>query len=171
MPIRRRSQSRILALQALCVHDAMGESFSDRVLEFLRDSTLHVEAGIQPPVPDEVIRFARDLVAGAWTNRKRIDDLLTATAEHWTVARMTPVDRNVLRLGVYELLEEPGTAPQIIINEAIELARQFGDAESASFVNGVLDSIRVSQLGGEARRTSATSPSPTPEPENANGAL
>ena len=57
---------------------------------------------------------------------------------------MTPVDRNVLRLGLYELLEHPETPPQVVINEAIELARRFGDADSPAFVNGVLDAIRRS---------------------------
>jgi len=169
MPMRRRSQSRMLALQALCVHDAVGDAFAERLGEFLHDSTLHVEIGLEPPVADDIVRFARQLVTGAWAQRSRIDELLASTAEHWTVARMTPVDRNVLRLGVFELLEESETAPQIVINEAIELARAFGDAESPSFVNGVLDSIRVSKLGGAPRRGGESAPAP--HTENANGAV
>jgi N utilization substance protein B len=79
------------------------------------------------------------------------------------------VDRNILRLGMHELFEHPETPPQVVINEAIELARHFGDADSPAFVNGVLDAIRREYA--EASDSQPGSPKATKETEDSNGAL
>ena len=73
---------------------------------------------------------------------EEIDRRLAAAAENWRLSRMATVDRNVLRLGAYELLHAPATPPAVALNEAIELARRYGSAESPAFVNGVLDRLR-----------------------------
>lgn len=139
---RQRSQGRVLALQALCVFDALGDDFLPELDAFIRDSRGHVETGLELPVRPDAQRFARVLAEGAWKRRAAYDERLAACVKDWSVGRMSHVDRNILRLGLHELLDTPDTAPQIIINEAVELAHRFGDANSPAFVNGVLDAVR-----------------------------
>ena len=134
----------MLALQALCAFEAVGGQFSEQLDHFFHDECALADLEIELPPPDELLRFARRLALGTWAQWEVLNDKLSRTAAHWSLARMTPVDRNVLRLGLYELLEHPETPPQVVINEAIELARCFGDADSPAFVNGVLDAIRRS---------------------------
>jgi transcription antitermination protein NusB len=86
--------------------------------------------------------FATTLADGTVEHVAEIDALLEASAEHWRVARMPVMDRLVLRLAVYELLYERGTPPAVVIDEALELAKQFSTPEAARFVNGVLDAVR-----------------------------
>ena len=84
--------------------------------------------------------FARGLVTGVRKHRQEVDALLEQAAENWQLSRMSSTDRNVLRLGAYELLH--GDAPaQVVIDEAVELAKRFGAAQSSKFVNGILDKI------------------------------
>jgi N utilization substance protein B len=90
----------------------------------------------------EVKEFARRLFEGTVSEIESIDGLLRRHAEHWKLERMAAVDRNVLRLALYELLHNPETPPAVVINEALELARRFSTAESVDFVNGVLDAVR-----------------------------
>jgi N utilization substance protein B len=132
----------MLALQALCAFEAVGEQFAKQLDEFLGDEQVLADLDIRHPPARELLRFARALALGAWAQRQLLDDKLSQTAAHWSVSRMTPVDRNVLRIGLHELLACPETPPQVVINEAIELARRFGDADSPAFVNGVLDAVR-----------------------------
>jgi N utilization substance protein B len=84
--------------------------------------------------------FALSLLDGVRAHRKELDVVLDAKAKHWSVKRMAVVDRNILRLGAYEILYA-GTPGQVVINEAVELAKQFGDQQSPSFVNGILDRV------------------------------
>jgi len=93
-------------------------------------------------VDQEVMGFANRLVEGTIDNVDRIDVALARHAEHWRVPRMAAVDRNVLRLGTYELLIETTTPQAVVINEALEIARKFSTPESIQFINGILDSIR-----------------------------
>jgi transcription antitermination protein NusB len=95
----------------------------------------------------EVVDFAEHLVRGTWAHRTEIDRILGESATHWRVSRMAIVDRNVLRLAVHELLHEEATPPAVILDEAIELAKRFGNADSGPFVNGVLDAIRLRMDG------------------------
>lgn len=88
----------------------------------------------------KLVGLAKGLVAGVRRRRAEIDAALARTAEHWSLHRMAPTDRNVLRMGAYELLYED-TPPAIALDEAIELARRFGGAKSPAFVNGVLDRL------------------------------
>lgn len=92
---------------------------------------------------DEKTRsFANDLVNGARTNLDVIDDRIRTRAEHWRIERMAIVDRNVLRLAVYEFLFED-TPHTVVINEALEIARRFSSFEATQFINGVLDAIKL----------------------------
>ena len=85
--------------------------------------------------------FARDLVAAASERGTELDDLITASSKNWRIDRMSRVDRNILRLGACELLVFREVPVKVVINEAVELAKRFGTAESSAFVNGVLDRI------------------------------
>lgn len=97
----------------------------------------------------ELVDFARLLLAGVRTHRPAIDRQLRRRAENWTLERMSVTDRNVLRLATYEMLytDTPG---RVVIDEAIELARRFGAAQSAQFVNGVLDRLWKDHLSRPA---------------------
>jgi len=133
----------MLAVQALCAYEALGEAFDAQLPEFLHDEENLQELEIATPVADEIFEFASALARGAWSRRETIDGLLSRTVAHWSVARLTPVDRAILRLGVHELLENPpDRPPQVVINESLELARKFGEADSPAFINGVLDAVR-----------------------------
>lgn len=132
----------MLALQALCLFDALGDDFLGQLDEFLKDDETYRGMGWKTSLPKAALEFARTLAADTWRRRQRYDDLLNHSVLDWRVERMAPVDRNVLRLGLHELLECPETPFQVVINEAIELARMFGETESPVFVNGVLDGIR-----------------------------
>jgi N utilization substance protein B len=85
--------------------------------------------------------FARDLVAAASARAAQLDELITAASKNWRIDRMSRVDRNILRLGACELVAFREVPVKVVINEAIELAKRFGTAESSAFVNGVLDRI------------------------------
>lgn len=94
----------------------------------------------------ELIAYGLALFDGVVANKEAIDTKLKVVAENWRLSRMMPVDRNVLRLGTYELLLDPDAQPlEVVINEAIELARRFGSEDSPKFVNGILDKIGQSR--------------------------
>ncbi len=89
----------------------------------------------------ETLVFTEELVRGCETRRREIDRLLQRHSKNWRLDRMAWVDRNVLRLAAYELMFKKETPPKVVINEAIDLGKKFGSAESGSFINGILDSI------------------------------
>lgn len=90
--------------------------------------------------------YADGLVRGTWSALERVDALIREASTNWRLERMTRVDRNLLRMAVYELLEIPDVPRAVILDEAIELAKAFGGEESGAFVNGVLDRI-AEELG------------------------
>ncbi len=98
------------------------------------------ELEIDPAAQD----FARGLVAAATERTTQVDELITGSSKNWRIDRMSRVDRNILRLGTAELLAFPDVPVKVVINEAVELAKRFGTAESSAFVNGVLDRIATS---------------------------
>lgn len=143
MAYQYRSQARKLALQALCAYEAVGDGFREQLGRFLHDDEILADVGIEAPPDAEIVAFAQRITQAAWSRRGELDRRIEATAAHWSLARMTPVDRNILRLGLCELLEPAADASAaVIISEALELARVFGDADSPAFVNGVLDAAR-----------------------------
>lgn len=157
----------MLALQALCAFEAVGDTFSERLTEFINDPRILVDLQIETPIEPEVAQFADHVARGAWGRRREIDGMLERALIRWSLSRITPVDRNILRLGLFELLE-PGEAPMpVAIHEAIELAKRFGDTDSPSFVNGVLDAVRRDQLGGKdadpAPSAAAVNPQTSPD--------
>jgi N utilization substance protein B len=127
----RRSRAREVALQLLYESDrnAAGPEGRDRqfIESRLRGSALR--------------QFAQSLVDGVRTHEQRIDQIIEQVAQNWTLTRMTPVDRSILRIATFEVLFGPDTPPKVAIDEAIELAKRFGTAESGRFVNGILDRV------------------------------
>jgi N utilization substance protein B len=134
---RKRSRAREVALQLLVQGD-LNPSVERADLEGFVRARLG---------DAELEAFALTLYDGVQGHLADIDQELGQAARNWRVARMAVADRNVLRLGVYELLHQPGTPPGAVINEAIELARRFGSADSPAFVNGVLDRIHKDRGG------------------------
>lgn len=110
----------------------------DEIVRGYYGSLLVSEDSPAKPRADE---FAKDLLHGVTDNLAAIDDLITRHAAHWRLERMPAVDRNVLRIAVYEMLRTATPAP-IVIDEGLELARRFAGEESVQFVNGVLDAVR-----------------------------
>jgi len=92
--------------------------------------------------PEKVRVFATELFRGTISRIKEIDRLIQGHTKNWRLSRMAAVDRNVLRLAVFELLSDAKTPDTVVINEALEIAKKFSTNESAQFVNGVLDSIK-----------------------------
>jgi N utilization substance protein B len=82
------------------------------------------------------------LVEGVVANQEELDKLIRQHSEHWRLERMAAVDRNLLRLALYELLHVPEVPAKVVINEAVELAKKYGSEESGSFINGILDRVR-----------------------------
>jgi transcription antitermination protein NusB len=85
--------------------------------------------------------FFRQLAAGVMAHRDQIDTLINEASENWRISRMATVDRNLLRLSVYELIYLDDIPPSVTINEAVEIAKRYGSEESPSFINGILDKI------------------------------
>ena len=129
MSTRRRARE--IVLQLLYEADTNGSRQSDDSRQFIRSRLQGRKA---------LTQFACDLLEGTIKNRDAIDVKLTKLATNWTLPRMPVVDRNVLRLGAYEILhtETPG---RVAVNEAIVLAKRYGDTNSPRFVNGVLDRL------------------------------
>jgi len=147
----KREQGRVLAVQALYQWDLRSQEFDNQVDEFLSTST-------NDP---EVYFFARELTLGAWAFREQADGWIRKAAAHWEVDRMAAVDRNILRLGIYEMLGRDDIPPRVAIDQAIELAKRFGAAESGAFVNGILDHVlREAKPESVARGESGRAASP-----------
>ena len=138
MAARHRSRRR--ALQVLFEWDMRGDSV-DRAISHYYD-TLYSEESETKPKQD---RFMEELVRGTAAKRAEIDKKIEAKSEHWRIERMPAVDRNILRLAIYEMEQNAVPAP-VIIDEALELARQFSSDESLPFINGVLDAVHRQTL-------------------------
>jgi len=108
-----------------------------------------------------VVDFANDLVRGASEWKDWIDSVLGTSSHHWRVSRMAVVDRNILRLALYEMIVSKRTPPIVVINEAIEIAKKFGNEDSGPFINGILDAVRMRLARGEIESPSA-GPDPSP---------
>jgi len=130
--MRKRSRARELALQILFQYDLRGD-------EILKDlDGILARSGKAPDVTD----FARDLVLGTAALSEEADREIAAVAEHWDVRRMAAVDRNILRMSVFEMRERTDIPSKVSINEAIDLGKKYSTAQSGAFINGILDRIR-----------------------------
>ena len=129
-----RRSGRAYALQLLYARD--GDAETDVTGAAVSWAEMF-ELEVDPPAQ----LFARELVAAASERTAEIDELIASSSKNWRIDRMSRVDRNILRLGACELLAFRDVPVKVVINEAVELAKRFGTAESSAFVNGVLDRI------------------------------
>lgn len=127
----KRTKARERALQALYQIDVAAEGIDDALGRFWKSFE---------PVEREVMDLAEALVRGVAGHRRKIDETIERVSINWRLDRMAKVDRNVLRLAVYELLETD-VPVKVVINEAIELGKKYGSESSGAFVNGVLDKV------------------------------
>lgn len=137
---RIRRQGRILALQILYEVDVAEHSL-EQVLERYRTAS---------QIPQTARRYAERLVTGVWADRERIDHLIREAAPAFPFEQLPPVDRNILRIAIYELLHEADVPLKAAINEAVEIAKQYGGESSSRFVNGVLGTIAANLTSSES---------------------
>ncbi|MGH9831643.1 MAG: transcription antitermination factor NusB [Blastocatellia bacterium] len=128
-----RRRARECALQMLFSYDVARPSV-DELLETYWEEM--AEAA------EEVRVFANELVIGTIANLEEIDERIRLRTEHWRIPRMAIVDRNLLRMAIYEFMFQPNTPRTVAINEALEIARRFSTHEATQFINGILDAIK-----------------------------
>ena len=126
-----RRKARAVALQALYEVDCAGHKAEEAVTRLLAGAELS----------EENAAFARELVTGVIQNKEKIDHNIQSFAPAWPIEQMPAVDRNILRLAIFEVLLDNKVPVKVAINEAVELAKAFGSDNSAKFVNGVLGSV------------------------------
>lgn len=129
----KRRRARIAALQALFELDSVGHQ---------PEETIARQFGSFPPSP-EVKKFARELVNGVLNHKEQIDKTIENTAPAFPLDQVAVIDRNILRLAIYEILIDNRVPMRAAINEAVELAKDFGGEKSPRFINGVLGSVSV----------------------------
>ena len=127
----KRTKARELAMQALYQLDVQGTDILESLDRFF----------IESDTDNFVRRLASDWTKGTWGNLEQCDELIVASTIKWAFTRLSPVDRNILRLAVYQLKFCPEIPPKVVINEAIELAKKFSTDKSPGFVNAVLDAV------------------------------
>jgi len=135
----QRRRSRTAALQSLFAADVRG-IWNDPQLQWLDEDD---------ELPDSTIGFAQKLLSGVSKNRSGLDNVITRYAPAWPVSQLSVIDRNILRIALFELIYTPGTPRKTAINEAVELAKIFGSESSARFINGVLGSAMSGLESGE----------------------
>lgn len=138
MGVRRRARE--LAVQALFYLDMRGAS-RQQVVYFCQSY----------PPSKQVLPFFLRLIKGVVGTRSALDDVIERFSSNWKISRMSCVDRNVLRLGVYELLNCDDIPGKVSINEAIDIGKKYGTEESGAFINGILDSVRMAMEEGKVQ--------------------
>lgn len=139
----KRTRARELAMQALYQLDIQGSDLLGRLMaEFFRE----MEGD------SRTRQLAWDWTSGAWSKVAECDGLIGGSTIRWQFSRLSPVDKSILRLAVYQLTSCPEIPPKVIINEAIELAKKYSTEKSGPFVNGVLDAV-LKKLRADGQRT------------------
>lgn len=129
-----RRMSREIALQVLYALEYQEYDVNEAITHFWRKDELD----------EKTQQFARQLILGTREHVEFLDNCINESSEHWRLDRMALIDRNIMRLAVYEFHFTPETPRRVVINEAIEIAKRFSSGESTQFINGVLDNIRKS---------------------------
>ncbi len=148
----RRTRGREIALQVLYQLELNAGQSPEEVTRFIERRLL---------AEPKLCIFSQSLVDGVRENQARIDSVITTVAENWRLDRMAAIDRNILRLGAYELLCRDDIPDKVAINEALELAKRYSTAQSSKFVNGVLDRMKAMSA---AQKLGEASPKPEPDP-------
>lgn len=157
-----RHQSRVCAVQILYALNVQSVAQIPTELE-VRKAILGFWNTFEEAVTDKA--YSDQLVKGASTYRSEVDLMIREASAHWRLERMATIDLTILRLAAYELLFEPDLAKQVIINESVELAKEFSSPEAASFINGVLAGI-LKQIPARAAALKPTLPDSTPGTES-----
>jgi len=131
--MRKRTKAREFALQILYQIDITKDDMAACLADFWKNREGEPESAIKV--------FAENLVTGIVGHKDEIDKAISEAAQNWQLERMAVVDRNILRLATYELLCREDIPPKVSINEAIDIAKKYGDQDSGKFVNGILDKI------------------------------
>ncbi len=139
--MRKRTRAREFALQLLYQADIRKEDISSILESFWKNQAQHPEE-----VEASVKEFATLLAQGVCDNLKRIDSAISSYAQNWQIERMAVIDRNIMRICCYELFFRDDIPPKVSINEAVDLAKKYGDLESGKFVNGILDKINKKEI-------------------------
>ena len=129
--MHQRRKAREVTLQVLYELDVQPISIEEAIGRFWAN----FEA------PEEARAFSSLLIEGAWSHREEIDSLISGSSENWTMARMSRVDKSILRMAVYELLFCQDIPPKVTLNEAIDLGKVYGSENSGAFINGILDAL------------------------------
>ncbi|WIG60207.1 MAG: Transcription termination protein NusB [Ktedonobacterales bacterium] len=143
MPTGTRRRARVLALQTLYEYDVAHHEVSAIIQRHAEDEAL----------PDRVITYAEELVQGVLTHLSQIDEAIQEAAHEWPLDQMAAIDKNVLRLAIFEMLFNNSVPAKAAINEAVELAKEFGSDPSSRFVNGVLGTVFHRYSGTSAFNT------------------
>ena len=142
--MRRRTLARECALKILYQAEMLRRVISVAAQQFWSECAGGaLPAGRQE---EDIRAFANRLIAGVEAHLEAIDAKISQYATNWQLKRMAVIDRNILRLGTYELLYADDIPPKVTINEAVELAKKYGDLESGKFVNGILDKIHKTEI-------------------------
>jgi N utilization substance protein B len=129
--MHQRRKAREVALQVLYELDVLNIDAKEAITLFWNNFQ----------ATEDSRKFSTLLIEGAWDNREQIDNLIRSCSENWSLARMSRVDRNILRMAIYELLYCPNIPPKVTLNEAIDLGKMYGSENSGSFINGILDAV------------------------------
>jgi len=129
--VDKRTRARELAMQGLYQLDVQGSDLLERLYGFFIENT-----------SDDLVRkLASEWTRGTWENLAQCDELIASSTIKWQLSRLSPVDKSILRLAVYQLKFSPDMPGKVVINEAIELAKKFSTDKSPAFINGVLDAV------------------------------
>lgn len=151
--MKARRRARNVALQALFEIDAVGHDPETTLAHRFEES----------PLEEELERFSRSLVWGVLNHKEDIDEIIRTHASAWPVHEIAIIDRNILRIGIHELLHQTDTPPRVVINEAVELSKRFGSESTRRFVNGVLGSaLTAFEQSGILAKSKAARPASTP---------
>ena len=127
----KRRSSRELALKFLYQFELNGGDLDEQIKLFLERNSSH----------EDVANFMKELLVSLINKMEEIDEIIQKFSDHWILDRMTVIDRNILRMGTCELLFNFSTPPKVVINEAIDIAKKYGNEDSPEFINGILDKV------------------------------
>ena len=127
----KRRSSRELALKFLYQFELNGGDLDEQIKLFLERNSSQ----------EDVVNFMKELVVSLIDKMEEIDEIIQKFSDHWILDRMTVIDRNILRMGACELLFNFSTPPKVVINEAIDIAKKYGNEDSPEFINGILDKV------------------------------
>ena len=139
--MQKRRRAREVALQVLYGLDVADRNVDEAIRLFWDIFSSPDEPESNVVFSEKVKTFAGHLIHGAWDNRDAIDVLISRSSEHWSLGRMSRVDRCILRMAIYELLYCADIPPKVSMNEAIDLGKIYGSENSGSFINGILDAL------------------------------